>query len=148
MIDTVLRPGVRYSFYPVPYSMASIRKLDKQIIRVTKTICGLPKSTPNITTQIPRHQFGLDAFSFKTEYLTCIGNQLRDALNDPSKLGKIYRGLTYHILAKYEGSQHLPLLTEAACIHSPISRTLLLLKKEAHIHLRGLDPKFPLIRIP
>jgi hypothetical protein len=49
----------------------------------------------------------MDAFSFKTAYLKCIGEQLRDALNDQGRLGTIYRGLTKYNMAKYEGlSQH------------------------------------------
>jgi hypothetical protein len=50
MVDTVIRPGIAYSFYVVPYSMPNITKLDKKIIGLQKTICGLPRSTPNITT--------------------------------------------------------------------------------------------------
>jgi hypothetical protein len=119
MVDTVIRPGITYNFYVVPYSMPNITKLDKKIIGLQKTICGLPKSTPNITTQLPHDQYGLDAHSLKIEYLTCIGKQLRNALNDPGRLGIIYKGLTNHIFAKYGGSQHLPLLNKEACLHSP-----------------------------
>jgi hypothetical protein len=90
--------------------MPNIAKLDQKIIALQKTICGLPKSTPNITTKLPHDQFGLNAQSFKTEYLTCIGKQLHNTLNDPGRLGIIYKGLTKDILAKYESSQHLPLL--------------------------------------
>jgi hypothetical protein len=69
MVDTVIRPGIVYSFYAVPYSMPNITKLDKKIISLQKSICGLPKSTPNITTKLSHDLFGLDAHSFKTEYL-------------------------------------------------------------------------------
>jgi hypothetical protein len=124
MVDTVIRLGIAYSFYAMPYSIPNITKLDKKIIGLQKTICGLPKSTPNITTQLPHDQYGLDAHSLKTEYLTCIGKQLRNALNDPGRLGTIYKGLISYILAKYGGSQHLPLLNKEACLHSPTSRTL------------------------
>jgi hypothetical protein len=109
MVDTVIRLGIAYSFYAVPYSMPNIYKLNQKIIALQKAICGLPKSTPNITTKLPHDQFGLNAYSLKTEYLTCIGKQLCNALNDPGRLGTIYNGLTNHILAKYGGSQHLPL---------------------------------------
>jgi hypothetical protein len=61
MVDTVIRPGIAYSFYAVPYSMPTITKLDQKIIALQKAICGLPKSTPNITTKLPHDQFGLDA---------------------------------------------------------------------------------------
>jgi hypothetical protein len=93
MVDTVIRPGIAYSFYAVPYSMPNIIKLDKKIIGLQKSICGLPKSTPNITTKLPHDQYGLDAQSLKIEYLTCIGKQLRNALNNPCRLGTIYKGL-------------------------------------------------------
>jgi hypothetical protein len=83
MVDTIIRPGIAYSFYAVPYSMPNITKLDKKIIGLQKTICRLPKSTPNITTKLPHAQYGLDAHSLKTEYLTCIGKQLRNAFNNP-----------------------------------------------------------------
>jgi hypothetical protein len=142
MVDTVIRPGIAYSFYAVPYSMPNITKLDKKIIGLQKTICGLPKSIPNITTQLPHDQYGLDAHSLKTEYLTCIGKQLRNALNDPGRLGLIYKGLTNHIFAKYGGSQHLPLLNKEACLHSPIARTLFLLKHNGKVHIQTEDTTF------
>jgi hypothetical protein len=119
MVDTVIRPGIAYSFYAVPYSMPNITKLNKKIIGLQKTICELPKSTPNIITKLPHDQYGLDAHSLKTEYLTCIGKQLRNALNDPGRLGTIYKGLTNHIFAKYGGAQHLPLLNKEAYIPQP-----------------------------
>jgi hypothetical protein len=69
MVDTVIRPRIAYSFYAVPYSMPNIAKLDQKIIALQKAICGLPKSTPNITTKLPHDQFGLNAHSLKTKYL-------------------------------------------------------------------------------
>ena len=100
MIDIVIRPRIAYDFYVVPYSMPNIAKLDKKIIGLQKTICGLPKSTLNITTKLPHDQYGLDAHSLKTEYLTCTGKQLRNAFNDPDRLRTIYKGLTNHIFCK------------------------------------------------
>jgi hypothetical protein len=108
MVDKVIRPGIAYSFYVVPYSMPNIIKLDKKKIGLQKSICGLPKSTPNITTKLPHDQYGLDAHSLKTKYLTCISKQLCNALNDLGRLGIIYKGLTNYILAKYGGAQNLP----------------------------------------
>jgi hypothetical protein len=143
MIDTVIRPGIAYSFYVVPYSMPNIAKLDQKIIALQKAICGLPKSTPNITKKLPHDQFGLNAHSLRTEYLTCIGKQLRNALNDPGRLGTIYIGLTNHILAKYGGSQHLPLLNKEACLHSPIARTLYLLRHNGLAHIQTDKIAFP-----
>jgi hypothetical protein len=50
----------------------------------------------------------LEAFSFKTAYLTCIEERLRNALNDKDRLGKIFMGITNYILAKNGGA--LPIL--------------------------------------
>ena len=114
MVDTIIRPGIAYSFYAVPYSMPNIAKLDQKIIALQNAICSFPKSTPNITMRLPHDEFGLNALSLTTltVYLTCIGKQLRNALNDPRRLGTIYIGLTNYILAKYSGSQHLPYSTK------------------------------------
>jgi hypothetical protein len=148
MVDTVIRPGIAYSFCAVPYSMPNITKLDKKIIGLQKTIYGLPKGTPNITTKLPHDQYGLNAQSLKTEYLTRIGKQLRNALNDPGRLGTIYKALTNHIFAKYGGAQHLPLLNKEACLHSPTSRTLYLLKHNGLAHIQTDNTTFPHMETP
>jgi hypothetical protein len=149
-VDTIIRPGIAYSFYAVPYSMPNIIKLDKKIIGLQKAICGLPKSTmwTNITTKLPHGQYGLDAHSLKTEYLTCIGKQLHNALNDPGRLGTIYKGLTNHIFAKYGGAQLLPSLNKEACLHSPTTRTLYLLKHNGLAHIQTDNTKFPHMETP
>jgi hypothetical protein len=98
---------------------------------------------PKYTTKLPHDLYGLNAHSLKTEYLTCIGKQLRNALNDPGRLRTIYKGLTNHILAKYGGSQHLPLLNKEACLHSPTSRTLYLLKHNGKAHIQNENTTFP-----
>jgi hypothetical protein len=128
--------------------MPNITKLDKKIIGLQKTICGLPRSTPNITIKLPYDQYGLDEHSLKTEYLPCIEKQLRNVLNDPGRLGTIYKGLTNHILAKYGGSQHLLLLNKEACLHSPTSRTLCLLKHNGKVHIQTENTTFLHIETP
>jgi hypothetical protein len=148
MVDIVIRLGIAYSFYAVPYSMPNITKLDKKIIGLQKSICGLPRSTPNITTKLPHDQYRLDAHSLKTEYLTCIGKQLRNVLNDPGRLGTIYKGLTNHIFAKYGGSQNFPSLNKEACLHSPTSRTLYLLKHNGKAHIQTDNTTSPHMETP
>ena len=143
MVDTLLKLGIAYSFYIVPYSMLNIAKFDQKIIALQKAICRLPKSTPNITTKLPHDQFGLNVHSLKTEYLTCIGKQLCNALNDPRRLGIIYIGLTNHILAKYGSFQCLPLLNKEACLHSSTTRILYLLKHNGLAHIQTDKITFP-----
>jgi ribosomal protein L32 len=127
MLDTVIRIGVAYNFYAVPYSMPSIKKLDKKLYALQKKICGLPNCTPSDTTQLPHELFSMEAFSFKTAYLRCIGEQLKHALNDKGRLGKIYTGLINYLLAKFGGALNLHRLTSHDCVRSPITRTLFLL---------------------
>jgi hypothetical protein len=114
----------------------------------TKSHMWAPKNTPNITMKLSYDQFGLNAHSLRTEYLTCIGKQLRNALNDLGRLGTIYIGLTNHILAKYGGSQHLPLLNKEACLDSPTARTLNLLKHNGLAHIQTEKETFPYNDIP
>ena len=148
MVDTVIRAGIAYSFYAVPYSLPAIKKLDKRIIALHKNICGLPKCLSNAVTQLPQNMFGTEAFSLKNAYITCIGEQLINALNDQGRLGRIYNGLTKHILAKHGGSLHLPRISPHDCMRSPITRTLYLLKKTSDTHLRSTLAKFPLHPTP
>ena len=82
MVDTRIRAVIAYSFYAIPYSLPGIRKLGKYIIAIPKRICGLPKCTPNIVTQLPHDMFGIQACSLHNAYLRCIGQQLRNVLND------------------------------------------------------------------
>jgi hypothetical protein len=66
----------------------------------------------------------MDAFSIKNAYLTCIRNQLRNALNDTGRLGKIYIGLIHYILAKFGGALNLPRLKPTDCLQSPTTQWL------------------------
>jgi hypothetical protein len=68
MVNTVICAGITYIFYAVPYSMPTIKKLDKKIISLQKKICGLPMCTPNVATQLPHDLFGLEAFSIPHMY--------------------------------------------------------------------------------
>jgi hypothetical protein len=144
MVDTVIRACIAYSFYAVPYSLPTIKKLDKKIIGIQKIICGLPKCTANIITQLPHNLFGLETFSLKNAYLRCISEQLINALNDTDRLGIIYKCLTQHILAKFGGAIDIPRITHNDCTRSPITRTLYLMKKEGGTHFKSLEANFQL----
>jgi hypothetical protein len=90
----------------------------------------------------------MEVFSLKNAYLTCIGEQLQNALNDTGHLGKIYTGFSNYILAKYGGSLHLPRIRYSDCIRSPTTRTLFLLKEDAHVHICSTLPNFLLHPTP
>ncbi len=142
MADTVIRAGIAYNFYAVSYSIPTIKKLDKNIIAFHKTICGIPKCTSNIATQLPHNLFGIEAFSLQNAYLRCIGEQLQNALNDKDRIEKIYDGLLQFILAKYGGSKKITRIKYHHCVRSPITRTLFLLKHKAGVHLKSTINNF------
>jgi hypothetical protein len=148
MTDSIIRVRTAYGFYTVAYSMPTINKLDKILIRLHKSICGMPKSTSNIMTQLPQNMFGLEAFSLRNAYLRCIGENLRDALNDTGQLGIIFQGLTNYIFAKNGGAQNIPRITQQACVRSPITRTIFLLKHIAGSHIRNNTDGFLLSSTP
>jgi hypothetical protein len=132
---------VAYSFCAIPYSMPNIKKLDKHIIAITKTICKVSKSTPNLATWLPHNLFGIDAFSFKTTYQKCIGKQFRNALNDQGCMGTIYKGLTKILMAKYGGSTTITPITTTSCLHSLTIRTIALLIKN-EVQIKNFDLNF------
>jgi len=144
MVDTVIRAGIAYSFYAVPYSLPTIKKLNKKIIAIQKTICELPKYTTNIITQLLHDLFSLGAFSLKNAYLRCIGEQLRNSLNDTCRLGIVYKELIQYILAKHGGTKDISRIKQHDCIRSPTTRTLFLIKMAGGVHLKSTEENFQL----
>jgi hypothetical protein len=90
----------------------------------------------------------MEAFSLKTTYLRCSGEQLKRPLNDKGRIGKIYVGLINYLLAKFGEALNLHRLTYHDYIRSPITITLFLLKKDAGMYLRSELDKFPLLPTP
>jgi hypothetical protein len=58
MVETVIRPGIAYSFYAVPYSMPNISKLDKKIIGLQKLYADSLKAPQ--TSQYNYHKTNMD----------------------------------------------------------------------------------------
>ena len=127
--------GIAYGFYILPFSIPTIQKLDKLLIRLQKSICGLSNSTPNVTTQLTHNLFGLNAFSLTQTYIRCIGEQLRDAPNDPGIISIIYQGLTNYTFFLYDRSKN-PKISPTACVHSPTTCTIYLLKTLERMYIR------------
>lgn len=120
-INTVIRAGIAYSSFAILFSMPTIKKLDKKIIALYKNIFRLPKCTSNVITPLPHDLFGMEAFLLKSAYFRSIGKQLRNALNDTDRFGKIYNRLLQYVLAKYGSIQDIPCIKFHDCIRSPIT---------------------------
>ena len=88
---------IAYAFYAIPFSKPNITQLDKILIHLAKSICRVPNSSPNLLTQLPHEDFGMNTISLILHYVTCLGTQLSHALNNLGKLGCIYQGLVKYI---------------------------------------------------
>ena len=75
----------------------------------------------NAVTQLPHDMFEIEASSTKNAYISCIGEQPINALNDKGRFGRIYKGLIQHILAKHGGAQNLTRISPHDCTQSPIT---------------------------
>ena len=144
MTDLVIQARIAYALYAVPLSYNAIKKSDKHIIKLYRSFYDLPNNMPNITIQLPHQMFGIEAFSLTNANLKCIGEQLRDAFNNPRTLGTIYQGLTHFIIAKHGGTKNIFHITNNTCACSPITRTLCLLKPLINIHIRSTINSFSL----
>jgi hypothetical protein len=81
MAYTIIRVGIAYNFYAVPYSIPTIKKIDKNIIALHKKICGISKCTFTSLHNSLTTYLELKHSHYKM-YLRCIGEQLQNALND------------------------------------------------------------------
>lgn len=110
------------------------------------------KNECQTVTQLPHDIFGTKTFSLKNAYITCIGEQLINTLNDNNRLGQIYDGLVQYILARHRlgrgVKQNLTRIAHHDCIRTPITLTLVLLKTNSGTHLISMVDKFPLLPTP
>ena len=102
---------------------------------------------------MPSHNFPTTCLtrkhlSLKNAYITCIEEQLINALNDKERLKKIYNGLTKHLLVKYGGSLNLSRISQDDSIKSPITKTLYLITTTSGAHSRTTFAKFLLFLTP
>ena len=65
MADTIIWVRIAYGFYAFTYFFPVIKKVDKKIIALQKTIYILPKCTPNAVVQLPYNSYETKAFLFE-----------------------------------------------------------------------------------
>jgi hypothetical protein len=125
----------------------SMWRIDKNLIKLTKTICKIPNNTTNILVDLNDDNY-VSTTSILLDYITYISKQLIQSLNDQVQLRKTYQGLTKHIVIKYGRSLNLPKLTHQACGRSPTAMTLFLLEKQFEIHIDTIKPSFTIRTTP
>ena len=80
-------------FYASRFSVPKAMKLNKLLIKLTKSTCNIHKSSPHILTQLPRKTFHIGELSLLPKSTTTLEEQLIQTLNDPSPLGKVHQGI-------------------------------------------------------
>lgn len=148
IFNTVIKLGIAYIYYGVPFTKPYTRKVNKILSKLTKNVCKIQISTTNILTHLNTKNFGINATFVLPNYLTCISKQLIQALNDPRTQGKVYQWLTKCIVTKDGGSLGLPKLTYQTCSRSPTTKTLFLLEKIFESHIDNGDKTFPIQQTP
>jgi hypothetical protein len=123
-------------------------KIDKILIKLTKTICKIPNNTTNILVDLNDDNYGINTTSILLDYITYVSKQLIQSLNDQVQLRKSYQGLTEYIVIKYGRSLNLPKLTHQACGRSPTAMTLFLLERQFEIHIYTIKPSFTIRTTP
>ena len=89
LIDTLLRPHIRYSLCTGAYNSADIACLDGLLTRLAKYALRLPTSTPTALVQEDRHRGGLGVTSLQETYVTELVAKLTDAINADGGLGRV-----------------------------------------------------------
>ena len=89
MIDTLLKPYIRYSFCTGAYTAADIASIDSLVSRLAKYALHLPTSTPTAMVQEDRERGGVGVTSVQEMYVAELTAKLTLALNDEGMLGHV-----------------------------------------------------------
>lgn len=84
---------IKDAFYAAPFSIPNIKKLDKLLINLTKSICNIPKYSPDILARLPHKTFGSESLCLLPIYVITLSKHLTHTLNDLGRLCQIYHGI-------------------------------------------------------
>ena len=93
LLETLLRPFIRYSFSTGAYTAADITRLDSIMSCAAKFAWGLPRCTPTALVQEDQDRGGMGVTSLQEEYVKEMVATLTDALNDTGRLGAVTNAL-------------------------------------------------------
>lgn len=72
ILNTVFKPRISYSSYAIPFSKLNMCKIDKILIKLTKTICKIPNNTTNILLDLNDDKYGINTTTILLDYITYI----------------------------------------------------------------------------
>ena len=81
ILNTIICLGIKYAFYAIPFFVLNIHKLDKHLIKLTKSIYNILRDSPNILTQLPQDAFEIGVFSLLPQYASTLSEQVTQTLN-------------------------------------------------------------------
>ncbi len=96
LLETLLRPHIRYSFSTGAYTAADIARLDSIMSCAAKFAWRLPRGTPTALIQEDQERGGMGVPSLQEDYVKEMVALLTTALNGTGRLGAV----TYALLEK------------------------------------------------
>ena len=127
MIDTLLRPHIRYSLCTGAYTSQDIACLDSMLARVAKFALRLPTSAPTALIQEDRDLGGVGVTSLQETYVAELTAKLVDALNVGGRSSEV----TYLLLQEQVNRVGAALNSECASTAAATQQTA------AHVDTAG-----------
>ena len=93
VINTKLKPMLKYTFSLAPYNKSGLKALDSSITTAVKAAYKIQQHCPNAMVRASFSQFGMNQPSLEIEYNLIAIQTLREALDDSGRLGVITRSL-------------------------------------------------------
>ena len=125
LIDTLLKPYIRYSLSTGAYKASDISSLDSLVARAAKCSMRLPSSAPTALVQEDVERGGVGTTSLQEMYVTELASKLTLALNDKGMLGHVTSSLLNTRIQRVGGMNNNHLADRLR--HSRLLRTITLL---------------------
>jgi ribonuclease HI len=138
LIETLLRPYIRYSLSTGAYTSADIAHLDSLLVRAAKCALHLPCSTPTTLVQEDKERGGIGVTSLEETYVAELTAKLTSALNDDGTLGYITHRLLQAQISRVGAMLDGGLANSLR--HSSLLRTITLLAGAGGTMMRFTSP--------
>lgn len=76
VLNTVFKPRISYLSYAIPFSRLNMCKINKILIKLTKTICTIPNNTTKILVDLNDDDYAINTTSILLDYITYVSKQL------------------------------------------------------------------------
>ena len=128
LLETVVRPMLRYSMMASPFSRAEVQRLHGIVMGAARSACGLGRNASTGLMMAPRGDFGVGFDSTHHTYAVELHKTTLENLKDDGDVGVMSRGLwDYHVNNEQWGQGTG--VREAALARCPTLRAMVYLKQ-------------------